>query len=193
MNNIINQEVSKFVNERSFNLKQSNHLRNSNVFNQKLNEVDENMRKQVLDLIKNNQWETPDANRFYESMKQSKHVLMLTDYTPAELSKMQLFKLKGFNIGFALKPFENSLEIVAVHNNEPEVKNIGDALVHSAVDNGGCYLDHFDGYLSNLYKNMGFIEYKRDKFDPQYDQGGQFAKQYGQSDIIYRVHDTCAA
>jgi hypothetical protein len=37
-----------------------------------------------------------------------------------------------------------------------------------------------------FYSKHGFEEYKRDKFDPQYDPTGEFRKKYGPSDIIYR-------
>lgn len=115
---------------------------------------------------------------------------MLTDYTPAELSKMKLFKLKNYNIGFALKNFEDKgySEIVAVHNNEPEVKNIGNELIQSAVRNGGHYLDHFDGFLSSLYERNGFVEYKREPYNPEYDPNNEFSKKYGKQDVIYRKY-----
>jgi hypothetical protein len=75
---------------------------------------------------------------------------------------------------------------VAVHNNEPDVKNIGDQLIQSAIDNGAQYLDHFDGFLSNFYQSKGFKEIGRDKYDPQYDPNGEFAQKYGKQDVIYR-------
>lgn len=71
------------------------------------------------------------------------------------------------------------------------IKNIGKELIQSAIKNGGCYLDHFDGFLSNLYSSLGFVEYKRDKFDPQYDPENKFRDKYGESDVIYRVHKNC--
>lgn len=194
MSNIITNEILSFIKERNLNLKHANHLRNTNIFESTLTENggDNQERTDILNLIKNNQYEVPDAQRFYDSLRQSKHSLMLTDYMPNELSKMKLFKLKNYNIGYALKPFNNSYEIVAVHNNEPDVKNIGNELLNSAIKNGGCYLDHFDGFLSNLYSGLGFIEYKRDKYNPEYDSGGEFQKRYGAQDVIYRVHKSCA-
>jgi hypothetical protein len=64
-------------------------------------------------------------------------------------------------------------------------------LVKSAINNGGCYLDHFDGYLSNIYQPLGFVEYDRYKFDPQYDKDGLFRKKYGEADVIFRKHKNC--
>jgi hypothetical protein len=103
---------------------------------------------------------------------------------------MKLFKLRGFNIGFALKQKDGQFtEIVAVHNNEPDVRGVGKLLVRAAVQNGGRYLDHFDGFLSPLYQSSGFREYARDKYDPKYDPDGKFEKQYGRQDVIYRKYE----
>lgn len=160
-----------------------------------LNESDDTEeRKEVLLHIKNNNFES-DPKEFYESMKGSKHEEMLTPYTVSELSQMKLFKVPGYNIGYALKKKDDKTnkynEIVAVHNNEENIKRIGDELIQSAVKNGGCYLDHFDGYLSNFYERNGFIEYNREKFDPKYDEDSSFRKKYGERDIIYRIHKSC--
>ena len=78
-----------------------------------------------------------------------------------------------------------------MHNNEPDIKNIGKELMRAAIDNGGCYLDHFDGYLSQFYQSLGFEEYSRDKFDPQYDEDETFRNKYGEADVIYRKHKNC--
>ena len=141
-------------------------------------------RGDVIRKIENNEYES-DPIEFYKSLKQSKHPLMLTDYTVDDLSKMRLFKLKGYNIGFALK---GGNEIVAVHNNEKGIKEIGFILMQSAIRNGGIYLNHFDGFLTNLYSKLGFKEYKREKYDPKYDEDGLFASKYGKQDIIYRKY-----
>lgn len=64
---------------------------------------------------------------------------MLTDYSIDELKKMKLFKLKNYDIGYALKKSHtgNYDEIVSVFNNEDGVKNIGMDLIMSAVKMGG--------------------------------------------------------
>ncbi len=192
IHNIINEEVDSFLNKRLYELRISEQLRLEQVFNSDISEADNDKREQVISLIKNNEWEQPNAQSFYDSLKKSKHELMLTDYTPAELSKMKLFKLPGYNIGYALKYFNGSYsEIVAVHNNEPDVKNIGDILMQSAINNGGCYLDHFDGFLSDLYSRNGFIEYKREPYNPKYDPHGRFKSRYGEQDVIYRKYKGC--
>jgi hypothetical protein len=160
-----------------------------------LNESDNTEeREKVLSDIKNNNFES-DPEDFFNSMKDSKHEEMLTFYNVNELSRMKLFKVPGYNIGYALKKRDDKSndynEIVAVHNNEKDIKGVGDELIQSAIENGGCYLDHYDGFLSNFYERNGFIEYKRDDFDPQYDKDGKFEKKYGRSDVVYRIHKSC--
>lgn len=195
MDNIIKEVLENFVNERRSKLRQLDHGRGLNLFNSTLSEVDnQELRNHVLELIKNNEWEEPqDAQSFYNSLKQSKHQMMLTDYTPSELSKMKLFKLKNYNIGYALKQTQtgNYDEGVAVHNNEPEIKGIGNELVRSAINNGMCYGDHFDGYLTPFYKNLGFVEIKREPYEPQYDPNSEFANKYGKADVIFMIHKNC--
>jgi hypothetical protein len=197
MYNIINDEVQSFLIKRNNSLRLCEQYRNARLFIDNKNSLNENdnsdKRNDVLSLIKTNQWEQPNPESFYNSLKQSKHPLMLSDYSPQELSKMKLFKLKNYNIGFALKQFDNKgySEIVAVHNNEPDIKNIGNELMQAAINNGGCYLDHYDGFLSNLYQNMGFIEYNRDEYNPEYDKENSFQNKYGKKDVIYRVHKNC--
>ena len=86
-----------------------------------------------------------DPSEFKKSMSSSNHPEMLTDYDVAELKRMKLFKLDGYNIGFALKKKDGKFqEIVAVHNNDPNVKGVGRELIKAAIKKGGIYLDHFD-------------------------------------------------
>jgi hypothetical protein len=171
-----------------------NHSLQENVVRGRLNEeTDSNKREDVLQKISSGDWEEPqNPKSFKDSMDMSKHKEMLTSYSTGELAQMKLFKLNGYNIGFALKKKNGGFkEIVAVHNNEPNVKNVGKELMKAAIKSGGCYLDHFDGYLSSFYDSLGFEEIERDKFDAQYDQDGSFRNKYGEADVIYRKHKNC--
>lgn len=163
-----------------------------NMFEQNINsenlvqsEINENS-NDVLTFIQSDNYES-NATEFKKSLNQSKHKEMLTNYSIPELKKMKLFKVPGYNIGFALKQKDGKFqEIVAVHNNEPNIKGVGQDLVKSAIGLGGIYLDHFDGVLTKFYSDLGFVEYDRDAYDPQYDKGGKFRKKYGEMSIIYR-------
>lgn len=142
---------------------------------------------QVINDLRNNNMDIPSPLEFKKSLNKSKHPDMLSDYSEQELAKMKLFKVPGRDIGFALKPLETGYDIVAVHNNDPNIKGIGRDLMSCAIANGGDHLDHFDTpILSNLYANMGFKEYDRDAYDPQYDPDGSFKNKYGELAVIYR-------
>lgn len=143
-------------------------------------------REDVINLIQNNEF-ISSPQEFKNSLIKSKHIEMLSNYSIKDLSKMKLFKLENYNIGYALKKQINGTDIVAVHNNEPEVKNISDYLIKSAISNGGNMLDHFDiDILNNLYSSNGFVEYNREPYNAMYDENGSFATKYGKLDIIYR-------
>jgi len=148
----------------------------------------------VLDLIQAGKWDR-NPKHFKASLDKSRHSKMLTQYSVEDLAKMDTYKVPGYDIGFALKDHDGSedggsgekgrVEIVAVHNNS-NVKGIGKDLMKAAIAAGGTVLDHFDGFLSEFYKGLGFEEYKRDEYNPDYDEGGEFAKKYGKQAVIYR-------
>lgn len=186
--------VNKTQTNESFLIKRRMFEYDNNIrlFEDNLNESDNNKRELALEfLIKNDLETTPEE--FQESLMKSKHPDMLTPYSLSELSRMKLFKIPDMDIGYALKEFDNEgyKELVAVHNNEPDVNGIGKELIKSAIRNGACYLDHFDGFLTSLYQSMGFEEYNREPYNPEYDPSGSFKSKYGESDVIYRKHRSC--
>ena len=108
---------------------------------------------EVIDIINNDKWGKTTPQEFRDSLMKSKHKEMLTDYSISDLSKMKLFKVPGYDIGFALKDHDGEpfSEIVAVHNNSP-IRGIGSELTNATIRNGEKYLDHFDvGILSKIY------------------------------------------
>jgi hypothetical protein len=136
------------------------------------NVVDENLnenidRDDIIRKIVDNDWELEKitlSQKFYNSFMLNKKVHYLTPYTVEELNNFNLYKLRGYNIGFAVK---NDGDIILVHNNEG-VKNIGVLLIDKAKEFGGNHLDHFDGYLTGFYKNCGFNFMNNIIFDKQY-------------------------
>lgn len=179
------------------NILEKRKLYNTNIFKHELllslfQSINENVvntveRDEVINYINNNELNTTPLE-FYNSVNKSKHIEMLTQYSIEELSKMRLFKVPGYNIGYALKDMpDGGIDIVSVHNNEPHINNIGEILMKSAINNGGNYLDHYDiPVLSNLYSKMGFVEYHKEKYNPKFDKEGKFRNKYGELDIIYR-------
>ena len=154
-------------------------------------EIDD-VKEEVISKIKNNEF-SDDPQEFYDAINRSeKHKEMLSEYSVDDFAEMKLFILDGYDIGYALKKSQDGgyNEIVSVFNNS-DVKGIGNELMKSAISNGGCYLDHYDGFLSDFYSSLGFEEYDRYEFDPQYDPDGNFEKKYGRQDIIFRKHKNC--
>ncbi len=154
-------------------------------------EIDD-IKDEVISKIKDNEF-SDDPQEFYNAINRSKkHKEMLSEYSVDDFAEMKLFKLDGYDIGYALKKSQDNgyNEIVSVFNNS-DVKGIGNELMKSAISNGGCYLDHYDGFLSDFYSSLGFEEYDRYEFDPQYDPDGEFEKKYGRQDIIFRKHKNC--
>jgi hypothetical protein len=176
------KNINYYLNFSEINYKMAFHGMTENFVSDEINENSQ----EVLNLIRKGDLETT-PKEFKKSLEKSEFKEMLTDYSEQELSKMKLFKVPGYNIGFAIKQRKGKWnEIVAVHNNEKNIKGVGKELILFAIKQGGEYLDHFDGFLTDFYKQLGFVEYNRDEFDPQYDPEGKFREKFGEADIIYR-------
>lgn len=146
--------------------------------------------EEVKELMMNpDNWVKNDYVPFVESLNKSKRKCFLTMYTPEELERdhVRTFQLRGFSIGYALKTMpDGNVDIISVHNNEPDVHNIGDLMLSLAKANGGTQLDHFDGKLSDIYSRNGFDEYQRFKFSDEMAPGDWDYKQYGRPDVVFR-------
>ena len=106
----------------------------------------------VISAISSDDWEQPDPHKFLASVNSSTRQSFLSPYTPEEFAAMRLFKLEGYNVGFAIK---SDGDVVSVHNNAG-IKGAGQALVLAAIRSGGVKLDHFDGFLTGFYEKNGF-------------------------------------
>lgn len=151
--------------------------------------VDNEESQKVKEMIlSNHYWIRNQYEQFLESLNRSTRKPFLSKYTAEELKNhnVQTYQLNGYHIGYALKPDEDGVDIISVHNNEPNIKGVGDALIESAKANGGTKLDHNDGFLSDLYSKHGFEEYDRYKWDDQYADPNWDYERYGRPDVILR-------
>lgn len=115
---------------------------------------------------------------FGAAFNNNKAKASLSEYSPEELSKMDLYKLKGTQIYYALKGIDNhditgqpEKDIVGVMNNDAHLPGVATpAVMLHAIEHGATTLDAFDvnGFLPTRYGRFGFKEIGRDKFDPQY-------------------------
>jgi len=94
------------------------------------------------------------VKRFTESLYAGKRSAFLSYYSESELASMDLYLVKGHNAGFAIKDGD---DIVSVHNNS-SLKGMGSEFMRKAKEVGGARLDHFDGFLSGLYRKYGFTD-----------------------------------
>lgn len=151
--------------------------------------VDNEESQKVKEMILSNEyWIRNQYEQFLESLNSSTRKPFLSKYTAEELKNhnVQTYQLNGYHISYALKPDEDGVDIISVHNNEPNIKGVGDALIESAKANGGTKLDHYDGFLSDLYSKHGFEEYDRYKWDDQYADPNWDYERYGRPDVILR-------
>ena len=151
--------------------------------------VDNEESQKVKEMIlSNHYWIRNQYEQFLESLNRSTRKPFLSKYTAEELKNhnVQTYQLNGYHIGYALKPDEDGVDIISVHNNESNIKGVGDALIESAKANGGTKLDHYDGFLSDLYSKHGFEEYDRYKWDDQYADPNWDYERYGRPDVILR-------
>ena len=103
--------------------------------------------------------------RFNESLYGGKRAGFMSAYSIEELSRMDLYLLDGHNAGFAIKDGD---DIVSVHNNS-DLRGLGSEFMRKAKEVGGKRLDHFDGFLSGLYRKYGFTDvYEIYQWDEQY-------------------------
>lgn len=156
--------------------------------NDSLNSEDNEERQKILNAINNDDYVRNDYDSFLTGLMHSKRNFFLTPYTAEDFKNdnVQTYQVNGYEIGFALKPMQNGdVDIISVHNNTG-IGGLGDALIQSAIRLGGTTLDHFDGYLSDLYRKHGFEEYERYKWDDQYAPENWDYKKYGTPDVIMR-------
>ena len=105
------------------------------------------------------------VERFFASLNSGKRSGFLTYYKNDELKEMNLLLVKGHTAGFATK---KDGDIVSVHNNS-SLRGLASKFLSDAKDNGGTKLDHFDGFLTGLYKRYDFKDvYEVYQWDEQY-------------------------
>ena len=153
-------------------------------------ELSENVKSLISDDLA---WEINGYDSFLESVSHSKRVEPLSKYTNDELVGLgvKTFKLRNYNIGFALKQTdmcgETHCEIISLHNNEEIVGGIGDLLLQFAITKGGEEINHYDGIGDELFERNGFSDiYFTLMFDDKFaDHNWDYAR-YGRPRILNR-------
>ena len=106
---------------------------------------------------------------FFDSLYGGKRSGFLTYYSNEDLASMNLFLVDGHNAGFAIK---TDGDIVSVHNNS-SLRGLSSVFMNEAKAQGGTKLDHFDGFLTGLYRKYGFNDvYQIYQWEEQYKPKG---------------------
>ena len=170
-----------------------NAVRWHDLYNKPITEGEDRSEEVKKAMQDKNNWIVNDYDSFVDSLNKSNRSGFLTHYTAKDLYKKgaTTYQLKGYNIGYALcpDPEDGEVDIISVHNNEPNVHNIGDLMLTLAKENGGTKLDHFEGKLSDIYKRNGFKEYDRYQWDDQYAPKDWDYQRYGRPDVVMRKID----
>ncbi len=119
---------------------------------QLLEEGDPAQRQSILNAIRNDDFDTSPQSFFTSLTSGNRNSQFLSVYSPSDFEKMKTFVVRGHNVGFALK---GGSDIVSVHNNTG-VGGLGKELIEAAKRHGGDHLDHFDGFLTEFYRSLGF-------------------------------------
>lgn len=126
---------------------------------------------------------TVSPDDFVAARNKSTRQTMLSQGTPDELAKHQLFTNGDRTVGYAISP-DGHLENVF---NVGKVKGAGREAVEDAVQRGARTLDAFDGFLPNYYSKFGFEEVGRIRFVDEFaPKGWDFSM--GRPDIVFMAH-----
>ncbi len=132
-------------------------------------------------LAKPGSMETPTAEAFIASRNTSKRPQFLTPYTAEEMKDFRLFKVKGLDAGYAIKP---DGDLVNVFNNSG-ISDLGKAVVRDAIRNGATKLDAYQGFLTDkYYPQFGFKEARREPWNSLLKPEG-WLEEDGAPDVVF--------
>lgn len=134
---------------------------------------------------------TNDSDGFHQAIGRAKqnnmHGAFVTQHEVSEYANDALFLSEDGNTGVAVTP---DGDIVSVFKNpNGKAKKAVHSILLTALENGGVKLDNFDGALSDMYWNHGFIPVVRTSFDPEFAPTDWNYARDGQPDIIFWVHN----
>ena len=134
---------------------------------------------------------TNDSDGFHQAIGRAKqnnmHGAFVTQHEVSEYANDALFLSEDGNTGVAVTP---DGDIVSVFKNpNGKAKKAVHSILLTALENGGVKLDNFDGALSDMYWNHGFIPVARTSFDPEFAPTDWNYARDGQPDIIFWAHN----
>lgn len=118
---------------------------------------------------------------FIAARDRSSRIEMLSPLKPDDLSDHTLLTNKDKTVGVAI---DKNGDLQNLFNNGGP-KGAAGRLVAQAIGKGARTLDAYDGYLPNYYRQFGFIETGRIKFNPDFASSNWDSSRLGQPDVVF--------
>src|SRR5215813_7129104 len=123
---------------------------------------------------------TPTPAEFIAARDRSTRIHVLSPLKPEDLSEHTLITNKEQTAGVAVDPHGDLQNLF----NNGAGKGAAAQLVTQAIASGARTLDAYDGFLPSYYRQFGFIETGRIKFNPAFAHHWDSGK-YGQPDVVF--------
>ena len=132
-----------------------------------------------------------DPSSFYAKIGEAKesnpYGAFVTQHEIEDYAKMRTFLNDDGTVGVAVK---DDGDIVSVFKNKKnKSKDAVSSILLTALENGGTKLDNYDGVLSKMYLNHGFIPVARTAFVDEYAPSDWNYERDGRPDIIFWMHN----
>jgi hypothetical protein len=123
------------------------------------------------------------SGKLIEARNKSKRLGFLSPLAPEDLTSHRLFTSADGKIGAALSP-EGDIQNV-YNNSEPKVRGAGTGMLVHAIEQGGRTLDCYDGPLPKIYRQAGFRETGRMRFNDQFAPPGWDYAKDDRPDVVF--------
>lgn len=130
------------------------------------------------------QFKEVKPEEFIEHRNKSSKPEFLSDLKPEHITKHKLFTNQDNTVGAAVSP---EGDIQNVFNNGGEKGAGAHAVAHAIQQHGGKTLDAYDPFLPRYYRQFGFKETGRMKFNPAFAPKWDTAK-HGTPDVVFMGH-----
>lgn len=122
-----------------------------------------------------------------EAKESNPYGAFVTQHEIEDYAKMRTFLNDDGTVGVAVK---DDGDIVSVFKNKKnKSKDAVSSILLTALENGGTKLDNYDGVLSKMYLNHGFIPVARTAFVDEYAPSDWNYERDGRPDIIFWMHN----
>ena len=133
-----------------------------------------------------------DPSSFYAAISEAKqgnpHGAFVTAHDVSEYGDMKMFLGDDNGVGVAVTKDGDIVSVFKNPNISKSRKAVSSILL-TAIDNGGVKLDNYNGGLSQMYLNHGFIPVARTAFVDEYAPSDWNYERDGRPDIIFWVHN----